>query len=62
MRLTEFKVESFLVSSSNQTITLAKNDGTIPAKDSLFKQKNNPSLILEKLRFIDEVLAKVHLL
>jgi hypothetical protein len=60
MRLTEFKLSRSLVSSSNQTITkLARNDGTIPAKDSFAIQtRNNPSLILEKLRFIDEVLAK----
>lgn len=60
MRLTEFKVSRSVFSSSNQTIVrLAKNDGTTPVKDSFAIQTiNNPSLILEKLRFIDEVLAK----
>jgi len=43
MRLTEFKVSRSLVSSSNQTITkLVRNDGTIPAKDSLYSNRNNP--------------------
>ena len=60
MRLTEFKISRSVFSSSNQTITkLARNDGTTPANDSFAIQpRNNPSLILEKLRFIDEVLAK----
>ena len=60
MRLTEFKVSRSVFSSSNQTIVrLARNDGTTPVKDSFAIQTiNNPSLILEKLRFIDEVLAK----
>ena len=60
MRLTEFKVSRPWFSSSNQTITkLAKNDGTAATKDAFAIQtRNNPSLILEKLRFIDEVLAK----
>jgi hypothetical protein len=59
MRLTEFKATRSFFNSSNQTITkLAKNNGTTPAKDSFAIQpRNNPALILEKLRFIDEVLA-----
>lgn len=59
MRLTEFKVSRPWFGSSNQTITkLAKNNGTASTKDSFAIQtRNNTSLILEKLRFIDEVLA-----
>jgi len=59
MRLTEFKVSRLVDSSSTYTITkLVRNDGTI-AKDSFnIQPRNNPSFILEKLRFIDEVLAK----
>ena len=59
MRLTEFKVSRSVFSSSNQTITrLARNDGPTPANSFAIQAINNPSLILEKLRFIDEVLAK----
>lgn len=61
MRLVEFKAtRSVLGGSSNQTITkLARNDGTTPAKDSFaIQSRNKPSLILEKLRFIDEILAR----
>lgn len=60
MRLTEFKVSRPWFGSSGQTITkLAKNDGTASTKDSFAIQpRNNSSLILEKLRFIDEILAK----
>lgn len=60
MRLTEFKISRSVFGSSNQTITkLARNDGTTSTKDSFAIQpRNNPSLILEKLRFIDEVLAR----
>lgn len=60
MRLTEFKVSRLLDSSPSQNITkLARNDGTTIAKDSFIIQPiNNPSFILEKLRFIDEVTAK----
>jgi len=60
MRLTEFKVSRLVDSSSTYTITkLVRNDGTTIAKDSFnIQPRNNPSFILEKLRFIDEVLAK----
>jgi hypothetical protein len=60
MRLTEFKASRSWLSSSNQTITkLARDDGTNVTKDSFAIQtRNKSSLILEKLRFIDEVLAK----
>ena len=60
MRLVEFKATRSVFSSSNQTITkLTRNDGPTSAKDSFAIQiSNNSSLILEKLRFIDEVVAK----
>jgi hypothetical protein len=60
MRLTEFKATRSVFSSSNQNITrLAKNNDTTPVKDSFAIQTtNNSSLILEKLRFIDEIVAK----
>lgn len=60
MRLTEFRATRSVLSSSNQSITrLAKNNDTTPVKDSFAIQAtNNSSLILEKLRFIDEILAK----
>lgn len=60
MRLTEFKATRSVFSNSNQSITkLAKNNGTTPVKDSFAIQTiNTSSLILEKLRFIDEILAK----
>ncbi len=60
IRLAEFKATRSVLSSPNQNITkLAKNNGTTPVKDSFAIQStNNSSLILEKLRFIDEVLAK----
>ena len=60
IRLAEFKATRSVISSSNQSITrLAKNNDTTPVKDSFAIQAtNNSSLILEKLRFIDEILAK----
>ena len=60
MRLVEFNASRGIFGSSNQTITkLSRNDGTTSAKDSFAIQStNNPSLILEKLRFIDEVVSK----
>ena len=60
MRLVEFKATRSVFSSSNQTITkITKNDGPTSARDSFAIQiRNNSSLILEKLRFIDEVVAK----
>ena len=62
MRLTEFKATRSVFSSSDQTITkLAKNNGTTPVRDSFAIQTTNNSLVLEKLRFIDEVLAKYNL-
>jgi hypothetical protein len=60
MRLVEFNASRSIFSSSNQTITkLSRNDGTTSAKDSFaIQSRNNSSLILEKLRFVDEVLAR----
>lgn len=59
MRLTEFKATRSVFSSSEQSITkLAKNNGTTPVRDSFAIQTSNNSIVLEKLRFIDEVLAK----
>lgn len=60
MRLTEFKASRSWVNPENQNITkLTKNDGTFTDKDSFAIQKrNNQSRLLEKLRFIDEILAK----
>ena len=60
MRLVEFNASRSIFGSSNQTITkLSRRDGTTVTKDSFAIQpRNNPSLILEKLRFIDEVVAK----
>lgn len=60
MRLVEFNASRRIFGSSNQTITkLSRNDGTTSAKDSFAIQpRNNPSLTLEKLRFIDEVVSK----
>lgn len=60
MRLVEFNASRSIFGSSNQTITkLSRRDGTTVTKDSFVIQpRNNPSLILEKLRFIDEVVAK----
>lgn len=62
MRLTEFKATRSVFSSSDQSITkLAKNNGTTPVRDSFAIQTTNNSVVLEKLRFIDEVLAKYNL-
>lgn len=60
MRLVEFNASRGVFGSSNQTITkLSRNDGTTSTKDSFaIQSRNNPSLILEKLRFIDEVVSK----
>lgn len=60
MRLVEFNASRSIFGSSNQTITkLSRNDGTTSTKDSFAIQtRNNPSLILEKLRFIDEIVSK----
>ncbi|OKH25055.1 proton extrusion protein PcxA [Chroogloeocystis siderophila] len=60
MRLTEFKASRSWINPNYQNITkITKNDGTFPDKDSFAIQKrNHQSRILEKLRFIDEILAK----
>jgi hypothetical protein len=60
MRLVEFNASRSIFGSSNQTITkLARNDGTTSAKDSFAIQpRNNPSLVLEKLRFVDEIVSR----
>lgn len=60
MRLVEFNASRSIFGSSNQTITrLSRNDGITSTKDSFAIQtRNNPSLILEKLRFIDEIVSK----
>jgi hypothetical protein len=60
MRLVEFNASRSIFSSSDQTITrLSRNDGTTSPRDSFAIQpRNNPSLILEKLRFVDEVVAR----
>lgn len=59
MRLDEFKISRNLVNSTNQDITkLTKNDGTSAGRDSFAIQKRNQSVVLEKLRFIDEILLK----
>lgn len=60
MRLVEFNASRSIFGSSNQTITkLSRNDGTTSTKDSFAIQtRNNPSLILEKLRFIDQIVSK----
>lgn len=63
MRLVEFNASRSVFGSSNQTITkLARNDGATSAKDSFAIQpRNNPSLTLEKLRFVDEVVSRYRL-
>lgn len=60
MRLTEFNISRSVFNGSNQTITkISRPDSTNNAKVSFAIQaRNAPSLVLEKLRFIDEVLAK----
>lgn len=61
MRLVEFKASrSFVDSSNNQTITkISRPDVTNPNKVSFaIEARNKSSLVLEKLRFIDEVLAR----
>jgi hypothetical protein len=63
MRLVEFNASRSVFGSSNQTITkLARNDGATSAKDSFaIQSRNNPSLTLEKLRFVDEVVSRYRL-
>ena len=60
MRLAEFEASRSMVSTFNQKIPqIAKNNTTNYAKNYLSIQLiNNPDLILEKLRFIDLVVAK----
>jgi len=61
MRLVEFKASrSFVDGSNNQTITkISRPDITNPNKVSFaIEARNKSSLVLEKLRFIDEVLAR----
>ncbi|PPS45668.1 proton extrusion protein PcxA [Chroococcidiopsis sp. TS-821] len=60
MRLTEFRASRSWINPDYQNITkITKNDGTFADKDSFAIQKRNQqSRILEKLRFIDEILAK----
>ncbi len=60
MRLAEFEASRSVVSTFHQKIPqIVKHNTTNYAKDSLAIQlRNNPDLILEKLRFIDSVLAK----
>ncbi|MUL34965.1 proton extrusion protein PcxA [Gloeocapsopsis dulcis] len=60
MRLTEFKASRSWINPDYQNITkITKSDGTVTGKDSFAIQKrDNQSRILEKLRFIDDILAK----
>jgi len=60
MRLVEFNASRSIFGDSNQTITkLSRQDGINSNRDSFAIQtRNNPSLILEKLRFIDEIVSR----
>lgn len=60
MRLVEFNASRTIFGDSNQTITkLSRQDGINSNRDSFAIQaRNNPSLILEKLRFIDEIASR----
>ncbi|MDV2996213.1 MAG: Proton extrusion protein PcxA [Chroococcidiopsis sp. SAG 2025] len=60
MRLVEFNASRTIFGDSNQTITkLSRQDGINSNRDSFaIQQRNNPSLILEKLRFIDEIASR----
>jgi hypothetical protein len=60
MRLVEFNASRSIFGDSQQTITkLSRQDGTNYNRDSFaIQSKNNPSLILEKLRFIDEIVSR----
>ncbi len=60
MRLTEFNLSRSFVDSSNQTITkISRPDGTNYTKVSFaIEPRNRNSLVLEKLRFVDEVTSK----
>ena len=61
MRLTEFNASRSWVGGSTQTITrISRIDTKNPNKVSfaIEPRRNSPSLVLEKLRFIDEVISK----
>ncbi|MBD2307067.1 proton extrusion protein PcxA [Chroococcidiopsis sp. FACHB-1243] len=60
MRLVEFNASRTIFGDPNQTITkLSRQDGINSNRDSFaIQQRNNPSLILEKLRFIDEIASR----
>ena len=60
MRLTEFNLSRSFVDSSNQTITkISRPDGINYTKVSFaIEPRNRNSLVLEKLRFVDEVTSK----
>ncbi|GAB1538313.1 proton extrusion protein PcxA [Scytonema sp. NUACC21] len=63
LRLAEFEVSRSFVNTYNQTITAVVQHTTINSAQSsrAIQTRNNPELILEKLRFIDEVLTKYNL-
>lgn len=60
MRLVEFNASRAIFGDSNQTITkLSRQDGINSNRNSFAIQpRNNPSLVLEKLRFIDEIVSR----
>lgn len=60
MRLTEFRISSSVFTDSDQQITkLSRNDGKASVNNSFAIQpRNSSSLVIEKLRFIDEIVAK----
>jgi len=60
MRLVEFNASRSVFGDSNQTITkLSRQDGVNSNRDAFAIQtRNNPSLVLEKLRFIDEIVSR----
>ncbi len=60
MRLTEFRASRSWVGSSNQTITKISRPDALNSNKVSFaiEPRNGPTFVLEKLRFIDEVLAK----
>lgn len=60
MRLVEFNASRSVFGDSQQTITkLSRQDRVNSNRDSFAIQpRNNPSLVLEKLRFIDEIVLR----
>ena len=60
MRLTEFRASRSFVGEPNQTITkISRSDATNPGKVSFaIESRNNSPLVLERLRFIDDVVAR----